>query len=326
MNRILAWLCVWSFVLSAGCDGQADRATFRSLQTTVQREAWTGRYANGVILSTEHYRIYTTCTDESLVEFLPGFMEAAHTHYRVLTGVEALSDARIGRMYLLADRQQWADVTRRVTGSRAPRYLAIQAGGYCHKGTCVLWDLGPAQTAAVAAHEGLHQFLTFHLRDGLPMWLEEGLCVSVEGFAVDEKKNVTFDPDFAWTLRRDLRRALERGRWMPLQTLLSMDVASAIREDNEQAVAYYAQLWALVKFLHTHDAWRDGMKQLIADARDGQLRSRLDMSWLEFQLLRADGRRYNDTLSEPLFRAYIADDMADFEQAFEAYARELAGE
>jgi len=321
--KVFALVTLGVFLLLGGCDGVSNRLAFRSLNATVQRENWNGRYSNGVLLSSEHYRIFTTCTDEGVMAFLPGFMEAAHAYYHDLTGLKETDHEQVGKVYLLASRDQWADVTKRLVGNQSPQYLAIQAGGYCYKGTCVFWDLGYKQTVPVAAHEGLHQFLVSHLRDQLPMWLEEGLCVSVEGYKVDDKNNVTFDPDSADMQIGDLRNAVGRNLWIPLPKLLSMDAGQAIDGSNAQAVAYYAELWALVKFIRSNDTYRQGMQQMLADARDGAIRQHLGVGFLEFQGLRSDGRKYNSQLSEPMFRKYISKDVEQFDKAFTAYAQAL---
>lgn len=313
-------LLACSLVLAGCAAPTSPTASVVSLRSAVQKQAWQG--GKGLVLTSEHYRIYTTATDEGIPEFLPGFLEQAHQYYRQLTGLNENKSLPPAKVYMLATRNEWADITRKVVKEDPSQYLAISAGGYCYHGTCVFWDIGYMQTLPVAAHEALHQFLMANLRDQLPMWTEEGLCVMVESFTV-AGRDVRFTPDSPSEHLYDLRVAITRNHWVGLGKLLSMDAGDAIAGNNEQAVSYYAQLWALIRYIRSNPAYKAGLERLIADAGAGSLRSALGVNYFTWLSLKSDGRKYNRALSEQAFRHYITNDLATFEQGFAAYSRDL---
>ena len=178
------------------------------------------------------------------------------------------------------------------------------------------------QTLPVAAHEGLHQFLMANLRDQLPMWAEEGLCVLAEGFKI-RQNTVDFDKD-SWSHFYDLRNAFKRNYWQKLDRLLEMDAGDALTEGNKQAVAYYAQLWSMMHYIRSKPQYRAGLERMIADARDGRIAGELGINAIELRLLKTDPRKYNSKLSPKFFRRYITQDLAAFEREYTQYAHELA--
>lgn len=304
--------------------GVGQPVALRSLGHDAQKQSWPGPYAHGTRITTRHYILYTTSTDEGVPQMLPGFLEQANHEYHRMTGLPESPAEKPATVYMLANRDEWADLTRRLVKDQPNTYLSIGAGGYCYQGTCVFWDIGYMQTLPVAAHEGLHQFLGANLRDSLPMWAEEGLCVVAEGFWI-QGQQVHFAPD-SWMHIYDLKTALGKGYWIPLRELLSMDAGDAVGGNAQRAVAYYAQLWALVRYIQSQPPYRAGLERMIADARAGRCREALGKGWLEFAMLKPDGKGYNRRLSEPFFRRYITNDLDGFERAYTQYARELLQE
>lgn len=309
-------------VAATGCS-QPPSATGQSMVTAVRSASWDGKTTSGVALTSEHYRIYTTVSNSLLLKYLPGFMEAAYGNYLRLSG---LADQPLGEkmpIYMMASRKEWAALTRMVTGPLADVYLSIQAGGYCYKKVCVFWNMGGIGTLSVSAHEGLHQFLTYRMRNRLPMWLEEGLCTSAEGYLLSGEM-VEFTPQRNDARFTSLRDAIVQGNWIPLSRLLSMDAGDAIHgKTTRQAVGYYGQLWALSCFLQTHPAYVQGFKRILADAEAGQFHVALAVPPAAVRQLQLRGRIYNRTVSEPLFRYYIHDDLAAFEKEFHTFAMRL---
>lgn len=321
MKGVLKVLVAGMLVLG-GCATAGPQTRYDSLRTQVVRQDWPSDYPNGAVLQTPHYRIHTTVSNPAVLKMLPGFLEQAHGQYVAFTGISPRGQ-RVGDVYLMADRQQWAAVTRKVVRDRPNSYMSIEAGGYCYRGVSVFWDIGYARTLPVAAHEGLHQFFMFHLRDALPMWLEEGLCVMMESYRVDATGNVAFDPDRRDAHADELRTAL-RQHWRPLRQLLSMDAGEAIAGTNQEAVSYYAQLWALAHYLRSRPEYRAGLERMLADAQAGRVKKELGVGFFEGFSLMSDGRRYNQALSERFFRHYITTDLDGFERAYTQHARRLA--
>jgi hypothetical protein len=289
--------------------------------TAVQREPWRSPYSTGYALTSEHYRIFSTARSYALRAYLPGFMEASYRNYLALTGLPGQPGEPMP-IYMLGSRQEWAALTRTVLGESSDA-LNVEAGGYCHKGICVFWDMGGTGTFSVAAHEGLHQFLYHRLKDRLPMWLEEGLCTMAEGHRI-EGDSVLFTPEDNPTRFGGLRAAIVNDRWIRLEKLLSMDAVDAVQGGTERALGYYGQLWALAQFIRSNALYRVGMERMLADAVAGRFCVPMNVPAPALSQLRGDLRAYNRTVSEPLFRHYISSDLSGFERQYASFARKLA--
>jgi len=290
--------------------------------TSVEARPWNTTHSTGTELRTEHYTIYTTAKNRVLRQYLPGFMEAAHQNYLALTGLADRGPDGPMAIYMMSDRREWLDLSQSIFGPRSGVFASLAAGGYCYRGVGVFWDIGNLGTFAVAAHEGLHQFFYHHLKGRLPLWLEEGLCVTAEGYEISGD-SVAFTHERNTIRFNDLRTAIIQGRWTPLPKLLTMDSAEALAGGTEQAVGYYGQLWALVLFIRSHDEYRPGLERLLADAEAGRLHQGMGISAAELARLRRNQQVYNKQVSERLFRHYICQDLADFEQAYAAFAKRL---
>jgi len=305
----------------AGCV-QRNEPVGVPMVTRTQQARWDSKEIPGVAITSEHYRIYTTSNNRALVRYMPGFMEAAYRNYLTLTGLRPRRTAEPMPIYLMADRKQWALLTRAIVGGRNGPQNSIEAGGYCFKGVCVFWDLGGLATFSVAAHEGLHQFFAHQLRDRLPMWLEEGLCVTAEGYEITGDR-VLFTPDRNVSRFSDLRNAIVQGYWIPIRRLLPMHSMDAVGGYTEKTVGYYGQLWALVRFLRSQPQYKAGMQQLLRDAQAGRLDVALGMPSASLDRLRARPLQYNRTVSIPLFRRYITSDLENFERQYFAFAKKI---
>jgi hypothetical protein len=305
----------------AGCQPDGPDTQAASLLTDVRTDAWDTPYGPGRRLVTPHYEIYTTVGGKNLARFLPGFMEAANDYYLRLTGLPARRAGERLTVYMLADRQQWTALMKHRTG----RVFDIHAGGLCINGVCVFWDIGMLRSLSVAAHEGLHQFFHYRLKDRLPMWLEEGLCTTAEGYRL-EGHSVVFTPRKNLSRFTDLRNAIVSQRWRSLDELLPLHSAEVAEgHDPERAVGYYGQLWALAHFLRTTEPYRSGLRRLLADAEAGRLHRALDLPPEAIAKLRRRPTIYNRTVSRPLFEHYITDDLDAFERQYRDYAVKLAG-
>ncbi len=308
--------------LLSGCTQPAAN-TGRPMVTTVQRSSWNSDYSSGVKLLSPHYVIYTTSQSHSLLTYLPGFMEAAHENYLKLTGLSDRPPEKSMPIYMMGSRSEWAALTGSITGANSGVYLSIEAGGYCYKGVCVFWDTGGISSLSIASHESLHQFFHYRLRHHLPVWLEEGLCASAEGYYIDED-TVTFTPDRNLARFSNLRNAIIQGYWIPFGKLLSMDPGDIVTKTTERAVGYYGQLWALSVFIRSDPLYGKGMKRMLVDAEAGRFHEALGLPAKAVEELQLRGRIYNRTLAERLFRRYISNDLETFEQEYRAFAYKLA--
>lgn len=324
MLRMKIRLLLFVILLGCGttsCDQQAAKVGTPMI-TEVRRAPWHNGYSDGIQLTSRRYVVYATTSNRALLEYFPGFMEAAYENYLRITGIK--NRQLTGRMtiYLMGSRSEWAALTKHIFSQHAGLYLSLEAGGYCHKGIGVFWDIGGLGTLLVAAHEGLHQFFYHRLKDQLPMWLEEGLCVTAEGYEVFGN-TVTFTPDSNPVRFNNLRTAIVNGHWIPLAKLLPMDGGDVVGKSTQAAVGYYGQLWALAYFIRTDPRYRQSMARMLADAEAGRFHEALDLPACALGELRSHGRRYNRVVSEQLFRHYISDDLDAFDREFYQFAKKL---
>lgn len=287
-----------------------------------RRTPWSDARSSGVQIDTQHYRIYTTSHNEPLLSVLPGFMEASFANYQSISGLDGGPAPGPAVSYIMGTRQEWADLTEAKFGKNAPM-LGIESGGYCHDRVCVLWDMGGLGTLATAAHEGMHQFLAYRMKQQLPMWLEEGICTLTEGYEIS-KGRVTFTPGKNVMRFGALRRVLMTNQWTPTAKLLPMDAGDVVGKQAQDAVGYYGQLWALSLLLRTDARYRQGLENLMRDAQEGKLAAAAGMTPEQFELLARQGRAYNRIVSDKLFRQYISSDLDAFERRYKAFAQELA--
>ncbi len=293
--------------------------------TSVEQTPWNTGYNTGVKLSSDHYDIYATTTNRILLQYLPGFMEAAYKNYHRISGLPARPLDKHMQIYMMGSKDEWRALTQHIFGTHSKIFLSIDAGGYCHQGICVFWDFGGLGTLAVASHEGCHQFLYHRMKNQLPMWLEEGLCTTAEGYNVHNDL-VEFTPDRNAIRFTNLRTAIVQNLWVPTQKLLPMDGGDAVQGGlPEAAVGYYGQLWALARFLRTEPKYSGGYHKMMAAAEAGEFYKALEVPPVAVDELRAKGRAYNRVISEKLFRYYITDDLDTFEREFYAFASKLVG-
>ena len=298
--------------LLAGCTRSPDPTA----GIIAVREPWTNGPVNGIKISTAHYRIFTSSTNHALLSLLPALMEQAYSQYVSLTGLSAVpADAQSMTMYLLADRRQWVELTRQVAGPAADTYLAVQSGGYCHRGVCVLWDLRYFGTYSVGVHEGMHQFLYHRLSETAPAWVEEALASVAEGFGINGNA-VAFTPEQNAFRLTALRTELSHERWIPLERLLASDAGGM---QPEELADYYGQLWAMMLYLRSNPQHGQGFKRLLADAAAGRMRAELAIP-----PEMGHGRAFNRAAAVPLFQHYIQQDLEQFEAGYRQYARKLA--
>ncbi len=312
--RICAILCLPAV---SGCPAEDI-----SIVSRAKRTPWKTPQGQGLRLTTKHYDIYTTVTDRRMQVYFPDFMEAAYLNYLSMTGLGARRPAKPMPIYMMATREQWANLTRHRLKDRARPYLAIQAGGYCYQGTCVFWNLKGPDALSVASHEGLHQFFHHRLRHHLPMWLEEGLCTLAEGHHL-EGQAIRFTPDRNLSRFTNLRRAIINSEWIALKPLLHMDAGQAIGNPRRSPVGYYGQVWALTRFLMSNKRYAAGVCRMLADAETGMYHKVLKVPSAALAKLQLRGRAYNQTVSEPLFKHYISNDLESFERKYQAYARKI---
>lgn len=317
-------------VAMAGCDKPQTLAS-RSTAAAVERSSWQTPFGAGTLYTTAHYHIYSTVTRPALMAVAPGFMEAAHDYYSTLTGLDSLphqdaaSADNHAPIYLVATRRQWANLTSQLVKQNLDVYLCIDAGGFCYHDTCVFWDVGGLETLRLAAHEGLHQYFGRH-NAHLPIWLEEGLCVSAEGFDL-QGGEVVFQPERNLIRSSTLRTALLRHQWIGIEELVSMDGGDAVQNPRPgAAVEYYAQLWALTLYLQSRPETHAAVRRIIADCAAGKVPlQELTPQDRDAVTRDATHRTPGKLLAKYIFRKYVSEDFEAFDKGYQAYAMKLVG-
>lgn len=250
----------------------AVSATNRVPIETLSTEPWKYAGADGQVVRTAHYRIFTTAKLPALKDRAPGFLEYALAHYRSALGPLPLPSARLDT-YLLDNRAQWSTLTRQLMGAQAETLLKIPRGGYASRGVGVYFDIGLYDTLAIAAHEGWHQYTQRTLQDQLPVWLEEGIACFMEGHRWDGP-TPRFLPWANMQRFDQLRSASSQGKLFALEELLQGRPQDYLETDDERILTYYAQLWGLAHFLNEgcDGQYSLAFRGLLADAATGRVR------------------------------------------------------
>jgi hypothetical protein len=276
----------------------------------ITRETWTFESKPGVVFSSTNYRLFTTSDSPLLIARLPSFLEAALNQYRAVLGPLPPPPGSM-ETYVLGTRPQWARFTQRLMGPQAEAFLRIQRGGFTTRGLSVLYDVGARDTFSLAAHEGWHQYTQRTFAQPLPVFLEEGIATFMEGYRWDQQQPdsalfwpwanserfeqlrsahtsktlmplsrlLTTSPQelLAGQLQPSARIWLQPGSNQPGSMLDSEALAPGVDRATDNALTFYAQVWALVHFLHEGEngKYRDALAATLADAAAGKLQQRL---------------------------------------------------
>jgi len=289
---------------------------------------WSFASYEGRLITTDNYHIYTTIDHERTLAQLPLLYESALEQY--LTAFGPLPDPQSRfKSYLFQDRRQWQAKTRQILPNQSDLFMRLGRGGFTTRGVAILYyiDYGnrPRDTFAIAAHEGWHQYTQRTFRHHLPIWLEEGIATYMEGckIGVDGQPYFSRRNSERW---RMLRETVRRDQMIPLTELLRRTPQSFLEDSKNNLLVYYAQVWALVHFLHDGNdgAYFDGLHELLQDASKGRLIQRLadvsDQHWS-----RRSQRIASTRIGLEAVYAYFTEDMTAFEQQYIDYVENLVG-
>ena len=228
--------------LDGMCNYLSDIPTVKSVTP------WENPYGQGVTITTRHYEINTTLLDLLVLGQVPGFMESALVAYKKQLP-NPIETKHIFKVYLFGSRDHWEQFTRTFVGENAPMYLNIQKGAYYLNGSCVAYNIGRTRTFAVLGHEGWHQFNSRHFKYRLPSWLDEGIATLFES-SVYVDGLFYFKPDRNLTRLGPLREILQAQKMIPLEKLIALNPGEVVLQaDSETVAAFYAQSYALTRFL-----------------------------------------------------------------------------
>lgn len=225
-------------------------------------EAW-GSLPYGRVYRTGRARVHTTLPVDARLAGLLALIDAAPDAYGGI-GRAGLTEQPL-EWYVLARREQWVEYTRARLGGAAPAHLRVRGGGYTWRDIVVIHDIGEDAMPRLIAHEGWHQYCARAHRRRLPPAIEEGLAACFEQVERREGGWEWRFPENA-ERQRQLAEARSRRQLRPLRQVLSMDAGEA--SGAGRVDAYYAQCWALARWLATE---RPGaLAALLRDAREGE--------------------------------------------------------
>lgn len=341
--RRAAWMA-W-VIAAVGVTGCATGPKSRP-EITYKIEPWKYGEVDGRRVSTAHYEIFTTLTDQQLLTALPELMESAFAYFqRLAPPAKARSVDERMPVYLFRTREEWATFTTRFTGPRAPEFLRITNGGYSERGVTVIKYVAHQTTFPIMAHEAFHQYVHHYIGTWMPAWLNEGLATYCEGQRWQGSRVKEFDPWHNPIRRNSLAEALARNELFALPDLLATNAGRVISLSTRAVSTYYAQLWGLILYLREGEgakyapsfhrmlaglSGRDSGEAVLSENADAdpclraeaiavpERRSELAPA----SMRRAAEHRPRVMTGESLFRQYITEDLDAFDRDFRAFLRD----
>ena len=294
--RVLANLACMGVLVATGCQGSggstksasatapgAARGSLPAALVTspiVSTREWRWNSVEGIEIDTRSWTIKSSLRSANFTGALPAFYEAALRNYR--NGLVALpAPPRRLEACVFGTREEWSRYTEHRLGSEAGPYLKMGRGGFTSGGEAVLYDIGPRDTLAIAAHEGWHQYSQTTFRYSLPVWIEEGVACYMEGF---RQPAGAAEPVFLpWRNPEryaELRTAARKSRLATLREVLEGSPQSFLETSRDAQLAYYAQVWALVHYMRDGEGgrYRAGLEAMLADAVSGAIPGRIKSS------------------------------------------------
>lgn len=269
------------------------------------------------MIRTPSYRLFTTIADESVRARLPVFIEAAGEQYR--GAITPLSPPALALdTYVMSDRDQWESIVTQLLGARSDVVASMNRGGFTLQGRSILYEIGSHDTFVLLAHEGWHQFAQASFKEPLPIWLDEGLATWFEG----HRWNGT-TPQFSPRDNPDrmtaLRNAARAGTLIRLDQLVSTTPQDWIAKGGDRALTYYAQVWALTRFLIEDSTRREALSQVLTLASRGQLRTELSRRVGD----RAAGIAMSRRVGSAVLESFVNRDQGALQREYAAFVSAL---
>ena len=312
-----------SQVVMAGPEAFADYV--RNEPAVRNVEVWENPYGSGLVIQTKHYRVYTTLLEPLMLRQVPGFVESAFKAYESQLP-RALGSQQLMNIYLFGTRQQWEDFTKSFTGPESVMYLQIKKGAYVANGTCVAYNIGRKQTFSVIGHEGWHQYNQRLFAYRLPSWLDEGIATLFETCRQTQGRFV-FEPGKNLNRLGSLKVTMQQGKLIPLHQLILLNPGQVINGygNDDAAIAFYAQNYALVRFLREQSYGIRLRKYhaMLLGAADGTWPLQGDYAAMAADRTRRLTVGWNTQVSAALFDYYINEDVQRLDAEYRAFCGKI---
>ncbi len=337
---VCAGLAIFFLNLISGCQTQTAAVEPQAVMTSpaafaeyVRSEPavrdvreWENDYGPGLVITTAHYRIYTTLLEPLMLRQMPSFAEAAFAAYESQLP-RPLALRQLMDVYLFDSRDQWEAFTKRFTGPESAVYLRIKKGAYVANGTCVAYNIGRKQTFSVIGHEGWHQFNQHLFAYRLPSWLDEGIATLFETCRYTQGRFV-FEPGRNLMRLGSLKESMQKGVFFPLHQLILLNPGQVLNGgygagSDDAVIAFYAQNYALVRFLreHNYGIRLRNYHALLLGAAEGTWPLSDDYASMASDRRQRLTAGWNSRVSGALFDYYIHEDI----QALDAEYRDFCG-
>ncbi|MEN8128061.1 MAG: hypothetical protein ABFR90_09695 [Planctomycetota bacterium] len=307
-------------------NGPAQMAFYmRSEPAVKDAQVWENKYASGLTIQTNNYTVYTTLLEPLMLRQVPAFLESAYKAYQSQLP-QTLNKTRPLKVYLFETRRQWEQFTRDTAGANARIYLQIQRGAYTLNGMVVAYNIGRKQTFSVIGHEGWHQFNQRLFTYRLPSWLDEGIATLFETCRYSQGQFL-FEPGRNLMRLGSLKQTIQRRQLIPLRQLIVLNPGQVLSDhsNDDAVVAFYAQNYALVRFLREHNYGVHLRKyhSLLLGGADGAWPLPQDLASLAADRTRPLTVGWNMRVSPILFMHYIEPDIGSLEKQYQDFCRKI---
>lgn len=286
---------------------------------------WQNRYGPGLTIQTNNYTVYTTLLEPLMLRQVPAFLESAYKAYQSQLP-RTLNKTQPLEVYLFDTREQWEQFTQDTAGTDARVYLKIQRGAYTVNGIVVAYNIGRKQTFSVVGHEGWHQFNQRLFVYRLPSWLDEGIATLFETCRYSQGQFL-FEPGKNLMRLGSLKQSIQRGRLIPLRQLIILNPGQVLSDnsENDAVVAFYAQNYALVRFLREYGYGIHLRKyhSLLLGGAEGSWPLPPELASLAADRTRSLTVGWNMQVSPILFTHYIGPEIDTLEAEYQDFCKKI---
>ena len=340
MNKTILYLVISYLIFFSGClesnsniakpakvkdpaESMANYLIKRNPPALESVEIWENDYNSGLVITTKHYKVYTTLLDSLMLSEIPGFVESAYRAYQNQLPLPIVAKTK-STIYLFKDRQQWESFTKSFAKPQADLYLKIKAGAYYLKGSCIAYNIGRERTFSVLAHECWHQFNNRHFKYRLPSWLDEGIAMQFETFR-EQRGLFYFEPAKNLYRLGPLRQTLISNNMISLNDLVSINPGQVIMVNDNAVNAFYSQAYALVRFLKENDYGNllPNYHTLLMDGLGGNWPLDPDQKMIAINRNIPRTIPWNQQVGRMLFDRYISDDSPEIEEEYIKFCKKI---